>query len=252
MDTTSNIEDEVASLKKQLRQNNRILAVSLIGMLCLLLCAFDSTPQTMKLRGLRIVDDNGNDVIRIETVNGDPLIQMKTSSLATTITSGKIGLDSKDSDGTRSTSTIDFFNGSPRVLLSQQAGNQTVALGFEKARPSMVLSDRNLDQLSFVQSGSLVSQNASGSRKIDIQIGDEGGPAVRIADTENQADRLGVLTSDGVGSKVNGATTELRTVQGVQTMKLNTADGKNSISLTVDKTSADKKLTRGGQQVAWP
>ena len=247
-----NVAEQITSLKNKLAWNTTLLTLTWIIFLSFSLCAFqESSPQTMRLHALRIVDDSGADVIRIETVNGSPFIQMRTATLATTIESGKVALDSKDADNNRSSTTIDFTDSSPRLLMTRPEGKQTVALGFDTTRPTIVLSDRMLDQLNTFQSGSVVSQNGSASRVIAIALGDEAGPAIRLTDKEEHSDRMGVLTSGGFGSKVDGATTELRTVDGVQTMKLVSTDSKNSISLTVNKETASAKGTKQGKSVTW-
>lgn len=244
-------ETDVAWLKKRVEWNARMLVASWLIFICITLCAFQASPQITRLHALRIVDDNGNDVIRIETVGGNPIIQMRTATLATTIESGTVKLDSKDASGNRATTSLDFFDTSPRLLMVQPGDKQTLALGFEKAEPAVVLRNVASDEFTTLQSGSLISQNSNSSRRIAIQLGDEAGPAVRIIDTEKQSDRLGVLTGDGVGAKVDGATVELRTVDGIQTMSINSADAKNSVSLTVDKDDASAKFIRQGKPVTW-
>jgi hypothetical protein len=254
-DSDRNVSEQISSLKSKLAWNTTLLVITWIVFLIFSLCAFQSSPQSapqmMRLHALRIVDDNGADVIRMETVNGSPLIQMKTATLATTIESGKISLDWKDADNNRSTSTIDFIDGSPRLLMTRPEGKQTLALGFDKTQPTIVLNDRLLDQINTLQSGSVVSQNGTASRRIALALGDDAGPAIRLIDKEGHSDRMGVLTSGGFGSKVDGATTELRTADGVQTMKLVSSDSKNSISLTVDKQTASAKATKQGKSADW-
>jgi len=176
---------------------------------------------------------------------------MRTANLATTIESGKIALDSKDASDNRSTSTIDFTEGLPRMLMTLPEGKQALALGFDKTRPAIVMSDRTLDQFNTLQSSSVVLQNGSASRKIMIALGDQAGPAIRLSDGEEHSDRLGVFTSAGFGSKVDGATTELRTVEGIQVMKLVSADSNNSISLTVGKEMASAKGAKAGKAFTW-
>jgi hypothetical protein len=250
----SGVGEQIISLRKKVEWNTRILTVSWIAFISFALCGFqssESTPQTLRVRSLRIVDEHGADVMRLESVNGNPIIQMKTANLATTLESGKISLDSKDANEKRSNSTIDFTEGFPRMLMALPEGKQALAFGFDKTRPAIVMSDRTSDQFNTLESGAVVLQNGSASRKIMIALGDQAGPAIRLIDAEEHSDRLGVFTSAGFGSKVDGASTELRTVDGVQTMKLSSADAKNSISFAVDKETASAKGAKQGKSFTW-
>src|SRR5713226_16842 len=218
------VNQELSELRAQLGRNTKILSASWIIFSCLFLfSAFQSASQLTRVHSLRIVDDSGNDVIRLETVKGEPLIQLRTASLATTINSGKVTLDWKDTAGNRATSVTDFVNGEPRIFLTRQGGKQTAALSFDKTRPTLVLNDRILSQFSSLQSGAFLTQNGEGSQILSAQLEDRTGPTIRLTDTKNHLNRLGVVTSDGVGSKVDGATTELRTANGSQLMSLKTA-----------------------------
>ncbi len=103
----SAISEQIILLRKKVAWNTKILTASWIVFICFVSCGFQSSetlPQILRVHSLRIVDEHGADVIRLETVNGSPVLQMRTANLATTIESGKIALDSKDASDNRSTS----------------------------------------------------------------------------------------------------------------------------------------------------
>ena len=251
------LQKEVSLLKARLNRTTRLLWLSWIVVCSLLLFSALQAPtqqpqQLIRVRSLRIVDNNNNDVIRLETENGAPLIQLRSLGTTNTIKSGSTVLELRDQNNNVATSTSDFFGNAPRFIMTTLDKKGSLGLGFENSQPVVAVKDTAANQASFLQSGTLTVETTDASKKVVASVAAEL-PVIQAVDKKGATERTGQLTSVGVGARAGDAVTELRSDgSGAQVLNLTSADGKSSIQMNVANHAVTVKTQKDGNTIPWP
>ena len=251
------LQKELSLLKARLNRTTRLLWLSWIVVCSLLLfSAFQApTPQPQQLirvRSLRIVDNNNNDVLRLETQNDAPFIQLRNLGLVTTIKSGNIALELHDQNNNVATSTLDFFGNAPRFGMSTLDTKGSLGMGFQNSQPGVVVKDNAANLVSFLQSGALTVETTDASKKVVASVAGDL-PEVEAVDKQGATERTGRLASVGFGAKAGSAATELRSnSNGTELLNLVSPDGMSSIKMSVADHTVTVKAQKDGNAIPWP